>query len=251
MKPVIHLGWCGGQRRRILLILALGATGAGAQSPRGYGLIDGLVTDQSLAPLSDATVSILGSSVKVATGHSGRFQVVQLPAGRYVLMIRRLGYYPVSALVEVAAGDTARMSLTLEHVVALDTVVVSATKSPGPLDEFESRRRFGFGHFMTQADIERKKTNFVADLLRTILSVNIEEKGPHQFAVNTRSGCHFQLFLDGIPVPKAADDLNELPPPRDLAGIEIYSGPATIPVPYKRSGAECGVILFWSKPDSD
>ena len=246
MRAALHLGWLG----RILLCVALGSATAHAQSARRYALIDGLVTDQSLAPLADAIITILGSNIKVVTGLNGRFQVVRLPTGHYVLMIRRLGYSPVSALVDVAEGDTARMSFTLERVVALDTVVVSAARPAGLLGEFEGRRRFGFGHFVTQEDIEKKRTNFVADLLRTILSVEIAEKDRHQVAINTRGGCAFQLFLDGIPLPRGTD-LNDLPPPRDLAGIEIYSGPATIPPQYKRSDAGCGVILFWSRAGSE
>jgi hypothetical protein len=42
-------------------------------------------------------------------------------------------------------------------------------------------------------------------------------------------------------------DLATLPPPRDLAGIEIYSGAATIPLQYKFGTTFCGVILLWTK----
>jgi len=229
-----------------LALVALRVPTADAQSTNGYGLVDGLVTNQSLAPLDDATVSILGSKVKVVTGQSGRFQILRLPAGQHVVIVRRLGYQPVSASITVTARDTARVSFTLEHVVALDTVVVLTTPTAAGLAAFESRRRFGFGHFLTQEDIEGKKATFVADLLRSVLSLRIEERGRGQYAFNTRGDCRFQLFLDGVLLPQATD-LNDLPPPYELAGIEIYSGPATIPLQYKRSDAGCGVILFWTR----
>ena len=36
----------------------------------------------------------------------------------------------------------------------------------------------------------------------------------------------------------------------EIAGVEIYSGPATIPLEYKRQGTKCGVILIWTRAES-
>jgi hypothetical protein len=47
-----------------------------------------------------------------------------------------------------------------------------------------------------------------------------------------------------MPIPT---DLNTIPRPSDLAGIEIYSGPATVPAQYLGQRTTCGVILFWTK----
>jgi hypothetical protein len=35
--------------------------------------------------------------------------------------------------------------------------------------------------------------------------------------------------------------------PTEVYGIKVYSGVATAPVEYASKGAECGVILVWTK----
>ena len=217
----------------------------------GSSVIDGVVTDTSLAPIFGATVSILGSQIHVVTAENGRFRIVAVPSGQYILVVHRLGYVPVSAVLQLADGDTARPSLMLRPIArALDTMVVSERAYTMRMSEFEERRKAGFGHFLTQVDIERRHAVFVKDLLRPVLSVRVVGgRGVRRFedyAYSVRSGCAFTVFVDDVQLPKPTD-LNQLPPPRDLAGIEIYSGPATIPVQYNSQGAWCGVILVWTK----
>ena len=55
-----------------------------------------------------------------------------------------------------------------------------------------------------------------------------------------------QVYLDQVPLPSPFN-LELLPPPRDLAGIEVYAGPATIPPQFNGYNRGCGVILVWTK----
>ena len=78
-------------------------------------------------------------------------------------------------------------------------------------------------------------------------SVAIDERRMfQQVAISTRDGCRFNIYVDGMPMERGTNLMN-LPSPKDFAGIEIYSGPATIPVQYKPMVGNCGVILFWTK----
>jgi hypothetical protein len=235
-------------------------TGAVAQlayaQPRvAPGTIDGVVTDTTLAPLADATASILGSGIKVVTGMNGRFRILSLPAGQYILVVRHIGHAPVSTALQVAGGDTLHMSFALERAVtALDTVVVATKRYSMRMAEFEERRRIGFGgEFMTQAEIDKRNSVFVADLLRTFKSVNVIDTGlaahayNRRFPVGTRQ-CEFQVWVDDVPLPPPVDLMRDLPSPKALAGIELYAGAATIPLQYKNtSGSFCGTILVWTK----
>lgn len=112
------------------------------------------------------------------------------------------------------------------------------------LGEFEERRAHSIGHFITADDIEKAHPAWITDMLRTVLSVGVNDQ--KRTVGNTRAGCGFQIFLDGVIVSEHGD-LNGVPAPRDIAGVEIYSAPATIPLQYKRNGAKCGVILAWTK----
>jgi TonB-dependent Receptor Plug Domain/Carboxypeptidase regulatory-like domain len=231
-------------------LLALGATTSSAQPHAALGVIDGIVTDTNLVTLSGATVSILGSALSVSTGDNGRFRIVGLHAGNFILTVHRIGYVPVAVATTVVNGDTLRPSFALQRIVsALDTMIVTAKSLATRMSEFEDRRKLGFAHFITADEIEKRNATFLADVIRTVLSVDIsEKKAGKQYAYNMRGmgGCAFQIYLDGMPMPTPTN-LLQLPPPRDLAGIEIYSGPATIPLQYKSGNANCGVMLLWTK----
>jgi hypothetical protein len=246
-------------RRSVFVATALayagvaGAQGGVAQRAQGappLGVVDGIVTDTSLVPLGDATVTFLGSTIKVVTGANGRFRVRDLNPGTLFLIVKRIGYMPATLSVEVTAGDTVRPSFALERsATVLDTVAVNAQRLSPAMVEFEARRKAGLGHFIIQAEIDKKNVLAVGDLLATIPSVRVTVQGR---AMNLRSSgraCAFQVFLDGVKMPAAS--INDLAAPADLAGIEIYSGAATIPLQYKPpSGAACGVILLWTRNGS-
>ena len=55
-----------------------------------------------------------------------------------------------------------------------------------------------------------------------------------------------QVLVDEVPMPSPFN-LDLLPPPRDLAGIEVYAGPATTPPRFSGMDRGCGVILVWTK----
>jgi hypothetical protein len=76
---------------------------------------------------------------------------------------------------------------------------------------------------------------------------------PEYFALSRREGanpslgaCPMQVVLDQVPLPMPFN-LDLLPPPRDLAGIEVYAGPSTTPLQFSGYNRGCGVILVWTK----
>ena len=232
------------------------ATGQDASvgTPR-LGELNGIVVDTSFRGLGDATVVLLGTKIGVVTGENGRFHIRRLPVGRYVLTAHRIGYEPVSAALDVGT-DTLRITLTMEPVArALDTVRVPSTLLPARLAEFETRRRSGFGQFFTQAEIARRNTVHVTELIRTLLSVDVLEVHDHggalpsYYAASGRSKartCLMVVVLDNIVLPTPFD-LDQLPSPTNLAGIELYSGAATVPPIFAAYDRGCGVILLWTK----
>src|SRR5438034_11826160 len=116
--------------RRILLgflaVASLSAQPSRSAPIKGLGTIDGIVSDTTLAPLQAAFVSILGTKIRVGTGPNGRFRVVRVPAGQYLVIVKRVGYRPTSSVIEVPATDTLRLAYTLEQIsTTLDPVVIA------------------------------------------------------------------------------------------------------------------------------
>ena len=171
----------------LFCLLAGVVADAGAQARSAGGVIDGAVTDTSLTPLAGATVSILGTSVRVATGANGRFRIADVAPGQVIVLIRRIGFEPLSARVQVMTLDTARVSFALEPATTtLGAVVITAKTQTMAMAEFEERRKLGVGQFMTQADIDKRNVGALSDLLRTF--VGLGNRVPLQYA-GLRASC--------------------------------------------------------------
>ncbi len=252
MTPV----WAAGQRTQATLPGMPAMRDTLRKAPPG--VIDGLVTDTNLVPIAGAEVTVLRSQVRVRTGENGRFRVLGTPTGGYLLIVRRVGYRPITDLIEVIPGDTLRLTFALERVPqSLDTVVVTERRQSPRMREFDARRKLGIGEFMTQDDIERRAALEVKDLLRTFRTVNVSpsySKGPmaEYFALGKRGGgvmqgeCAMTVLTDGVQMPKPFN-LNLMPPPREIAGIEVYAGSATVPAQYAALNSGCGVVLVWTR----
>jgi hypothetical protein len=224
-----------------------------------YGTVDGIVSDTNLVPLRGAFVSILSSKIRVGTGPNGRFRITKVPAGEYLLIVTRTGYSPTSAVIEVPASDTARLAYTLgPAAVVLPTIGVTAERpASSRLRGFEDRKKFGQGEFMDQDEIERKNTVFATELFRKFGTVNVSPShttaNAEYFALSKREGgnpslgaCPMSVYLDQIPLPTPFN-LDLLPSPKELAGIEVYAGAATTPVQFSGYNRGCGVILVWTR----
>ncbi len=226
------------------------------------GTVDGVVSDTALVPLGDATISLLGSDVRVVTAANGRFKLTQLPTGNYVVFVRRLGYRLVSATIQVAEADTLRVSFALEPAAQTLTASIITARSESPrLAEFEERRefaaKFGGGQFMTADEIDKRNTAYATELIRTFYGIQIGYgftagggRGPivasGRAAGSILSRCFPAIWLDGVLLPGPVN-LDGLPSPQAIAGIEVYPGPAEVPQRYASGGMSCGAILIWTR----
>jgi Carboxypeptidase regulatory-like domain len=242
------------------IVLGVNIHPVGAQESVHPGVIDGLVTDSALAPLGDATVSFLGSAIRVVTGSNGRFRVRDMKPATYIVIVRRIGFEAASLSVQVASGDTVRPSFALQRATTrLDTVNVRAQQLTPAMQEFEARKKLGFGQFMTQKEIENHHVEGLQDLLATFNGVKML---PNQWPMSRRMDairpCPYEVYIDGVKLPRPSgsniigagdSNIDNIVFPSELAGIEVYNGPAETPLQYKATsgGGFCGVILLWTR----
>jgi hypothetical protein len=261
---------------RATMLLAIVATFAAEHRAAGQaandhamrGTISGIVTDTGLTAIGRANVSVVGLRLGVRSGPNGRFEFRNMPGGRYIIIVAAFGYEPITETIEVVANDTLRLAVSLERrTESLDTVVATAVNVVPGLADFEARRASGQGQFLSEAEIARRNSVASTELLRSFLSINVRPvvngaQGPMYVAMSRRGGgsglgrhgggmeCEMLVILDGIPMPTPFD-LNTLPAPKELAGIELYSGDARIPLRFAGFDRGCGVILVWTKHASD
>lgn len=266
--------------RLVLLAAALGATlavdtaPAGAQwadpsraarpaaAPRVTGFIDGIVSDTAMRGVGFAEVLIVRTDIRLQTNSQGRFRFYDVPPGQYLLIVRRIGFRPISSIIQVNARDTLRLSFVMEPAVrVLDSVIVLDRQLTPKMAAFEERRRQGFGFFLTESEIEKRNLPVAADYLRLAPSISLapspNASGISELvAISKREGgsifgdgagaCALQIVLDGIPMPPRFP-LELLPTPKEIAGIEVYDGPATVPPQFNGLDRRCGMVLVWTK----
>lgn len=236
------------------------------ESSRIQGVVKALDSGE---PLKGALVSIQGVRGNQVTDADGRFLLTDIPAGSRRLEVSLLGYATRSDSVHVPPGSllTLDIGLTVEPVrLPPITVSVEARNLDLELVGFYERRARERGVFFTQEAIEERNAASVVDMFEGLPGVRIViEQGIRRAVALTgrramsliydprtdpSTPCYPAVWLNGMPVHHGATDepafLDNLTTPGDVAGIEIYSSAARIPVQYNVAGA-CGVIVIWTR----
>jgi iron complex outermembrane receptor protein len=98
------------------------------------GTVEGIVESPELeAPLSSATVTIVGSKTTTTTDEQGRFVFAGLKPGEHVLRIELTGFDTVERKINISAGGTLSIQVplaTLEAPLLNETIVVVGSRTP-------------------------------------------------------------------------------------------------------------------------
>jgi len=244
-----------------------------------------VLNDADDKPLAGATVAIASLNLSTTSDSLGNFLLRGVTPGRQIVQVRRLGFGFVSSVVAFAGGDTVEQDFGLVATVAkLPQVDVKAAPNLSPkLSEFEGRRKEGFGHFVTEAELTKDGNRRVSEILAKVPGITVKQgttnaawvataRGPKSFTAGfcpgemdkrrgAKCGCYAKVVLDGVEVFSGISapagpgnvsggqdlwDINSLHP-SDILGIEIYNGPATTPAKYNSTSNTCGVVVIWTK----
>jgi len=269
-----------------LLALAAAATGpvvALAQAPGPMvprSVLRGLVVnDNDDSPVGGATITIEALKVSYVTDSTGAYKLAALPPGRFVVLVKRLGYAPVTTIVNFTGRDTLDYDFGLvRQATVLPEVDVTAAKPiPPRLAEFEERRASGFGRFITAEEFEKNTSRRLSEIVAklpgprimrgfgnygwvasSVGSGAIERGRSFQISPMDRARgadpnqCYAAVMLDGNFVFSGRPgellfDLNSLGT-NSVAGIEYYRDAATVPAKFGGTrGETCGLIVIWTK----
>ena len=219
------------------------------------GRVVGVFDASTGQAIEGAEVRDLRSNSWALTTTTGTVSLVFLPEGGSLVRIRKIGYSPLAQFIAISEGDTVPVTLILMPTVTLLEAVVTRDTarqySTGLLRDFESRRKQGFGHFVTEDEIRKYDNRDMADVLRHLpgLKVACTNRSPRRCvaAPNHVAGtaCRsFVIFVDGM---RVSDPNLLLLHVEDYAGIEEYDGASTLPPKFASSGNGCGTLLFWSR----
>ena len=224
---------------------------AAQTTPRQTGYVAGVVRDTTGVVVVGAQVSLAGHLGRGTTGTDGSFRLSG-PGGDRTLVVRRLGFRPESLAVAIPPGATTEVSVRLVATPqTLAPVVVATTdirRYAPRLRAFHERRERGFGRFFTAEDIDRRNPAVVSDLLRTVPGARITKQGGQSVVTFRNQNCVPLIWVDGMPAVAGYLDPDVFQP-NSLAGIEVYSGPSTVPseLMWVRGKGSCGVIALWTR----
>jgi hypothetical protein len=215
---------------------------------RGSARLAGLVTGLDGKPLADARIVVRGTGLEAKTGTDGHFTLAGLPAGTFSVEARAIGLEPRVVAVKLSTVAPASVAIRLtKPVQELSRVLVfgKIPKTRQDLLDFQQRRMKGLGHYFTQDDPFLNRAVEVSNVLTMVPGVRVLSTGRFGHVVVIHGGCPADIYIDGIKVNTAFEDVDDIPP-NQIAGIEIYAGaleaPARLPSP---SG--CGVVALWMK----
>lgn len=218
----------------------------------GTGGVDGKVRDASGNPIVGAQVTVGGTSLVAESDELGEFKLAKAAAGATSLRVRRIGYKPDTIRVDILAGQTLPVEIVLDRLaVELAPLVVYGRRNlTGRLAGFYDRMSRGNGHFMTREQIERRNPHNMTDLFRMIPGARVQPTRFGDGRVTFRGSRNPPLvWLDGTPLYAGEFNLDTVDP-RSFEGIEIYSGPSSVPAEFQGNrtmSSANGTIVLWSR----
>ncbi len=245
---------------RSALVSILASLCAGALSAQAPAIVRGrVITDSTEKPISDARISLGTAGVSARSDSGGRYRIGNLRPGLYTVIVRRLGFAPVSTSITLAAGDTVDADFVLKPIAQeLAGVEVSTTLLQRKLRDFEDRRRFGIGRFMTEEDIRKAPGYRMSEKVRSLPGLQLiysrsssndvriaSTRGGQSIMLQGRGACMSAVILDGLEMaqPFSVNSLD----PGEVIAIEWYAGPASMPAQFNATRNSCGLLIIWTK----
>ena len=228
-------------------------------------VIVGVVEDTTGAPVSAAQIILNGTRIGGITNERGAFRIAMAQAGRYQLQVQRIGYSVLTTSVDVKDHDTLSLwfAIVPQGTVIAPVLVKGIYSSQRLFDVGFDRRRVTSGvssaQFVTSAEIEKRGT---IDLSSMFFRMGSRARGCVKDA---------RIFIDGVlqgslsndalgppspgtppgafarmPLPSPIDQI----PARIVEGMELYAGPAQMPVEFKTRAKDISapcVVLIWTR----
>jgi len=187
----------------VCLLLALLTCAGKALGQTAKGLIAGTVIDASGAIVPGAQLQLAPLAITAVTDGQGSFRLPEVPAGKYVLTVTYVGFAPLTSDVEVEAGKSQSLSLTLK-ASSTEEVLVTAERPHGEAEAINETRTADNILQVLPAEVITSLPNAnVADAIGRLPSVTlyrIEGEGVYIQVRGTEPRLT-NVTVDGITIP--------------------------------------------------
>ncbi|HKY99164.1 MAG TPA: hypothetical protein VJL35_15015, partial [Gemmatimonadaceae bacterium] len=172
------------------------------------------------------------------TNERGEFKISGLRAGLLELTARRVGFNPISTIVQADGGVVVSLAIKLiANATEIETVVVEGKRLNRTLVEngFYQREKLGSGYFMNPEFLARHWVG-VSTLIRNIPSVQVNRTRRGAEVALGRNGhrlCAMSIFVDGVYFRMGGElGVDEAINRDDLLALEVYPHATDIPTKY-------------------
>jgi hypothetical protein len=237
-----------------------------------------VLADSSERPIAGAVIAIDSLGRTTRTDSLGQFTLAGLPAGTHRATVRAVGHDPLTVDLVLTRGQRLEADLLLVATPpALRAVKVTAeagARTSVFLADFESRRRFGMGRFITGDQLLAERDRSLSSILRTrvpglqairfggktalasargAISLRRLPRGDlSDIAQGATPACYVQVIVNDIVRYRSTPGETLLNIDQfDAAfieAIEYYSVAQTPPEFNRGSTAACGTLVLWLRP---
>ena len=215
-------------------------------SAQRFGSINGTVRSSPKATaVEGARVILIGTTLVAITNARGEFSFTGVTPGKYVIQASAIGYTTLTSPIDIKPMETLDVHFETDPS-SFRLPELAVEEKPNLPPDFVRRKSEGRGRYFSREDIEKRSPHTVAELLRMVPGMRIDCRGPVCRAVLARAStrtCQPSYWMDGIPTDPSVVWLQ---PPRDLDGVEVYSGPSETPPELERNSS-CGAIVLWTR----
>src|SRR5262245_33733776 len=157
----------------------LGATVLTAQTIPTGRVVGRVIDATSGQGITDAGVSIVGTTLGTHSGVDGRFQITGIPAGTVTIQVRRIGFAPkeVTGLL-IAGGQTLEQNVSLSAAAArVAAQVVTASAERGTVNESLDQQRTAVGvvNAITAEQISKSPDGDAAQAVKRVSGVTVQD----------------------------------------------------------------------------
>lgn len=188
---------------------------------RGQQKVTGIILDDALIPIMDATVYVKEINSMTITDELGKF-TLELPSGEWILNVSYFGYENYTEKINTNDNKVLKIQLQKKSYQLAEVIIQGKTKTSELKDT-------GFNIEVIETKELQNLTLDANQVLKTKSGINIRESGglgsSFNLSLNGLTGNQIRYFIDGVPMENFGTSLtlNNFPILL-LESIEVYKG---------------------------
>lgn len=246
--------------RMVFAVLVVLISGPWSPALEGQGTVPsrllGKILTPTELPLADVEVTILRLSRTTLSDSAGRFHFGTVPAGDYVIRVRRIGFRGQQFSAHLEPGRSKDVQIVMDPGPQILPEIEVKERFLKPIeyahthkyDDFFRYRYLGWGFFKTRENFENLNPMRTADILQGIPRVRVRHTAFNDPIVNIEACRRPAVLIDGaIQYGGPPGDLLGRVHPSHVEMVAVFRGPAEMPAEAAMFANNDCAIMIWTR----